>query len=222
MSTTGLPLSTSRRTVTIKDIALEAGVSLMTVSRALRKQPSVSARLRARIHDIADRLGYRPNPLVSALMSQRRAGKPPHYNLKLGYITQFPTRAGWKKIRIFGQFYDGAAQGAERHGYQLEEFWLTEPGMTPQRMSKILMTRNIHGLIIAPMPLPGSCVDFLWDHFSAVAIAYSLVEPSLHRIAHNHFNSMRLIMQKLWERGYRRPGLAIFEQGADVRVLDRA
>jgi LacI family transcriptional regulator len=217
MSTTELPLSPMRKTVTIKDIAQEAGVSLMTVSRALRKQPVVSTKLKARIQEIADRLGYQPNPLVSALMSQRRAGKPAHYNLKLGYITQFPTRAGWKKIRIFGQFYDGAALGAARHGYQLEEFWLTEPGMTPQRMSKILITRNIHGLIIAPMPLPGTCVDFLWEHFSAVAIAYSLVEPGLHRIAHNHFNSMRLIMQKLWERGYRRPGLAM-RRSLDERI----
>lgn len=63
----------SDRQVTLKQIALEAGVSVMTVSRALRNQPSSASATRQRIQQIAERLGYRPNPLVSALMSYRRS-----------------------------------------------------------------------------------------------------------------------------------------------------
>jgi LacI family transcriptional regulator len=195
--------------VAIKDIAREAGVSLMTVSRALRKQPSVSAELQARIQRIADELGYRPNPLVSALMSHRRAGNPSHHNLKLGFVTQFSTRDGWRKVRIYAEFFEGAAKSAERHGYKLEEFWLGEPGMTPQRMSQVLMTQNVHGIIMAPVPVPKKCLGFLWEKFSAITIAYSVTEPALHRVAFHHFRSMQLIMQRLRERGYERPGLAM-------------
>src|SRR6267378_353862 len=43
------------RPVTLKQIALEAGVSIMTVSRALRNQPSSAVATRRRIQQIADR-----------------------------------------------------------------------------------------------------------------------------------------------------------------------
>lgn len=47
--------------VTIKDVAREAGVGVVTVSRALNDQPGVSQATRDRIRQIAERLSYRPN-----------------------------------------------------------------------------------------------------------------------------------------------------------------
>lgn len=51
----------SRTRPTIKDIANEAGVGVVTVSRALNNQPDVSAATRGRILAVADKMGYRPN-----------------------------------------------------------------------------------------------------------------------------------------------------------------
>ncbi|MEN8662780.1 MAG: LacI family DNA-binding transcriptional regulator [Lentimonas sp.] len=55
----------------MKQIAEEAGVSMMTVSRALRNESNVSAKTDARIHEIADRLGYKTNRLVRGMQSGR-------------------------------------------------------------------------------------------------------------------------------------------------------
>lgn len=55
----------------LKDIAQAAGVSEMTVSRALRPGGDVSAKTRARISDIAARLGYVPDRIAGALASSR-------------------------------------------------------------------------------------------------------------------------------------------------------
>ncbi|MCU9968427.1 LacI family DNA-binding transcriptional regulator [Mobiluncus mulieris] len=47
--------------VNIKDVAKQARVGIVTVSRALNGQEGVSDKTRQRIQDIADSLGYRPN-----------------------------------------------------------------------------------------------------------------------------------------------------------------
>ena len=204
--------------MTLREIAVQAGVSAMTVSRVLRKDPRVSTPTRERIQRLAEQLSYRPNPLVSALMSQRRSSKPAGYDLKLGFITAFPTQDGWKKVRLYREFFAGAAQSADRHGYKLEEFWIEEPGMTAARLSQILRTRNIHGVLLAPLPSPEGSIDLEWQHFSAVSFGYSISSPDLHRISNHQFRSMRLLMRKLRELGYHKPGLAL-SQSMDDRVL---
>ncbi len=57
--------------VTIKDIAEQAGVSFSTVSKALRNSPLVQEKTKRRILEIADRMGYQPNISARRLVSKR-------------------------------------------------------------------------------------------------------------------------------------------------------
>jgi LacI family transcriptional regulator len=199
-------------------VAHKLGVSVMTVSRALRHDPKVGLELGEKIRATAESLGYRPNPLVSALMSQRQRRKPGPYKPRLGFITRFPTRDGWKQVRLYREFHEGAAQTASRNGYQLEEFWLGEPGMTSRRLSQVLLTRNIHGLILAPLPEPRGRVDLEWRDFCAVTLGYSIAQPGLHRVSNHQFRSMQQLLARLRELGYQRPCLAL-PKCLDDRVL---
>jgi DNA-binding LacI/PurR family transcriptional regulator len=52
---------------TLKDIAAEVGVSIRTVSRALRDSGYVRAELREKILACAERLGYEPDPVAQSL-----------------------------------------------------------------------------------------------------------------------------------------------------------
>lgn len=56
---------------TLKDIALQAGVSIATVSRALADNPAVTQKTRERIQALAAELGYLPNAQARALQSSR-------------------------------------------------------------------------------------------------------------------------------------------------------
>ena len=62
---------TREKKVTIKHIAEKAGVSMSTVSRALRNDPAASAKTRERIHQIARQLHYYPNLLAKGLRQDR-------------------------------------------------------------------------------------------------------------------------------------------------------
>src|SRR6476620_11538949 len=62
------PRATGR--VTLDDVAAVAGVSPITVSRALRGERAVDPDLVARVKAAAERLGYMPDPAARALASR--------------------------------------------------------------------------------------------------------------------------------------------------------
>jgi len=57
--------------VTIKDVAREAGVSIMTVSRVLNNRPDVSPKTRKRVQKIIGELGFAPSELARNLSHGR-------------------------------------------------------------------------------------------------------------------------------------------------------
>jgi LacI family transcriptional regulator len=59
------------RTASIRDVALRAGVSPSTVSKALNGAPHVTAETRARVLEAATVLGYRPNSIARSLKTKR-------------------------------------------------------------------------------------------------------------------------------------------------------
>ena len=59
------------RSVGIRDVARAAGVSITTVSHALNDKPGVSEGTRMRVREVADELGYRPDPRGRHLASGR-------------------------------------------------------------------------------------------------------------------------------------------------------
>src|SRR5260221_13204328 len=97
---------------TMQQIADAAGVSRMAVSLALRNSPKISKATADRIRKLADDFGYRPKPMVSALMTQllqtREVKKPP----VLSYVTAFPTEYGCRKSVPLNAFYVVATQPA--------------------------------------------------------------------------------------------------------------
>jgi LacI family transcriptional regulator len=66
-----MPASSPRRTSTVRQIAQELGVSMMTVSRALNGRGRISDETRQRVLAVAERLKYRPNRLVHAIKHGR-------------------------------------------------------------------------------------------------------------------------------------------------------
>lgn len=59
------------RTASIRDVALRAGVSLSTVSKALNGAPHVTPETRSRVLEAAAALGYRPNSIARSLKTKR-------------------------------------------------------------------------------------------------------------------------------------------------------
>jgi LacI family transcriptional regulator/LacI family fructose operon transcriptional repressor len=199
----------------MQDVARAAGVHQTTVSRALRNDPRIPEATRERITRIAESLGYRPDPLVSALIAMRRSRHPPRYPVSLGFVAYTSTH--YRRYAPHQYTYEahlaGARAAAERQGYQVELFPMNSPGMTPRRLDEILSTRNIPGLIIGSLPEGRGGFSLSWERFCTVVIEYTFTHAALDRVVHDSYDGMRRIMQQCRAAGLRRVGLMLTAMG---------
>lgn len=123
----------------LREIARQARVSHTTVSLSLRNHPSIPISTRERIRRLAEQLGYRPNVLISALMSQVRL-KVRNSSLEvIAFLTGGASANDWQEHSASVGFYEGAQHRAQELGMRVEPFWLGP------------------GAISAPATCAGSC-----------------------------------------------------------------
>lgn len=197
--------------VTMKTIAARAGVSQGTVSQALANNPKISATTRLRVRAVAQQLGYRPNPYVSALMRTRRKTETRSDRGVLALVNGLDAADGWKTIGspTVRQMREGAIEQAALRGYRAEEFWLHRDGMSAQRFSDMLRHRGIRGVLLGPLingaPPPG----MEWQNFAAVRLGVPLPDCAITSVCNDHFFSSLQVARECHRRGYRRPGLIL-------------
>lgn len=207
--------------VSLQTVAAKAGVHRSTASLALRNSSRISPAVRERVQRVALELGYRANPLVTALMCSRRQRRATG-QVVLAYVTCHDTRNGWRPPHHDRpDYFPGAEARARELGYKLEDFWLREPGMTPRRFAEILLSRGIHGLLIGRLPFGASEMELPWEHFSAVALGLTLRNPDLHRVSEDAFASAARAIDHCIARGHRRIGFVIPEPNDSPNMADR-
>lgn len=186
----------TRGRTTIKDVASEAGVSTQTVSRVINDRPDVSRKTRKRVHEVIERLGYRPSAVARSLIRQRSCA--------LGVVT-----AG---LRFIGpsRTLSGITAAAEEADYSL---LLKElPRFDPQEIAPIFQTLISHQVdgIIWAVPEVGDNLKWLDDP------SLDLQVPVMHLTVHSrqginavsidNYLGGQLAMAHLIDQGYRQIG----------------
>jgi LacI family transcriptional regulator len=60
-----------KRHISLKDLANELGVSISTISRALKNHPDISPEMTKKVQALAEKMNYSPNPLAMGLLRQQ-------------------------------------------------------------------------------------------------------------------------------------------------------
>jgi LacI family transcriptional regulator len=123
--------------VRLKDIARYAGVSVMTVSKALRDEPDVSAATKARIKGLAQQMGYVPDSSAQGLRTRTTK--------LLGLVIPSTMNPIYARIAF------AIEQRAHELGYDL---LLTHTQNLPEREEaclRRLLSRRVDGLFISPV-----------------------------------------------------------------------
>lgn len=206
------------RRVTLADVARAAGVHVTTVSLAMRNHPRLPETTRIRLQALAEKMGYRPDPWMRALVAYRGKIMTRRNPPTLAYVTNWNSRWGWKEVTAHPEFFVGAQDTAKELGFNLEHFWMREPGLTHGRLSRILDARGINGVIIASHVREiDVALQFDWPRFSAVKIDYFPHEPLLPVITNDQLQIIRLAMQRVIAAGYQRIGF-VMDEGWDITV----
>lgn len=205
----------SGKRVTVRDIAQAAGVSHSTVSRALQGSPLVRKDTGKKLVDLAEKMGYRPDPMLSALTAYRSRVQLRKQRDALAFVVGPYVIKGWSDI------IQSAHERAERLGFDLQEYVWRED-LSASRQSEILRSRGVRGIIVGPLTKENHLIKLPLriNYFSFVAIGRFISTPRVNTVTPNHFGSVRQAMDMLRGKGYRRIGLALLER-LNFHVDDR-
>ncbi len=194
--------------VTLRDLAVKAGVSHVTVSRALRNDPSISAARRAAVKKIAGEMGYRPDPALAALAAYRFARQTHRIQNGLAWVNRYQDPKQWRKYGELSAYWTGAEKAAQRFGYHLEEI-IWPPAEPVKRLEKILDARGVRGILVMPHHFPLDWSDFDWGKFSAVRFGMSVRNPDVHAVTSDQLRAVVMAMERIRQHGYERIGLVV-------------
>lgn len=201
------PENKPKRTVTLRDIARELGVSHVTVSLALRNHPRISEATKIRIQKKTKEMGYHPDPMLSALSHYRLTSKEKPQQATLAWINPLKNPEKLRQFEEFNLYWKGASDMARRFGFHLEEFTTSEFSLG--RMNTILKTRNIRGVVIAPLSwetTPINWDDFPWQDYAGVRFGRSQEGPLMHFVMSSQVTNAIIAHEKAVEKGYERIG----------------
>ena len=125
-------MATKHRT-SLKDLARQLGVSIATVSRALRSSPEIGQEMQERVKSLAKELNYRPNPFARSLRHEQ------------------PKVIGVVVPNLVSHFYsavlDGIEQEAAAQGYSVISANSHEDVLAEMRAVDNFIDLHVEGII---------------------------------------------------------------------------
>ncbi len=186
----------STKSLTIREIAREAGVSTQTVSRVLNNRPDVSRETRKKIQQIIDRLGYQPSAIARSLTRQR--------SYTLGLIASHLNFYGLQMLLI------ELDRQASALGYALLPQLIHDDQPNIAQQLKRLLSKQVDGLIWA-VPEVSHPVNATPDDLLIVSVpTISVGDPvpgSMQPVIIDERSGGRLATEHLLSQGYRQIGL---------------
>jgi LacI family transcriptional regulator len=182
------------RRITMADVAREAGVSLMTVSRALNDKDGISQETRLRIHEVIDRLGYRPSSIARGLVTKRTG--------TIGLVV--PDNSN--------PYFSEVARGVE-HATYAEDYNVflcnTEEDVEREKAVLLSLTEKlVDGIIICSSRLDQDDLRDSLRYFSAQVLVNRVLEDSSAAgLLSDDANGVRAAVRHLISRGHRAIGM---------------
>lgn len=177
--------------VTLDEIAAVAGVSAITVSRALRKPEVVSPAVRERIRLVVEDLGYVPDPAASALASSRSD--------VIGVLIPSVTN------NVFADVLRGIYSVLEAGRFRLQLANSRYSTLEEERLLRIFLSQRPAGLIVSGIDQSESSRKLLFRaDCPVVQIMETGPDPIDMMVGFSHYEGARAAVSHLVDRGYRR------------------
>lgn len=178
------------RMSTITDVAREAGVSVATVSRALRGLDRVSPETREKVLQVAEELNYMASPTATSLASGRTE--------IVGVVAPFLTR--W----FFASLVSAIEKSLRARGHHVLLFDLEDESYDSRlHLSQNLLWRRVDGVITLNLPMTDEELALL-DRLALPAVAIGTPMPGHPCVRIDDADAMRQATEHLISQGHRR------------------
>ena len=182
--------------VTIKDVAREAGVSISTVSKAMNNSPSIPQVTVDKIQAVMERLEYTPN--------QRAAAFARASTRNISFLTKFNKGRVYAAPHIF-EMICGAQNELAKNGYTLTLVDTSNEEKEGETAKKIIMQKSSDGIIIESESITRSSADYIIEkEFPHIIAGKPSFEHSISWIDTNNVLSGKVAAQHLYQCGYKK------------------
>ena len=181
----------ARTSVTIKDVAREARVSVATVSRALNGHENVAESVRQQVLATADRLRYQPHAAARSLSSRRTQ--------TIGVVLP----------DLYGEFFSELIRGIDQVARARRQHLLVSSyhGL-PEEQGEALraMRGRVDGLLVLSpyTDRPGFLVDNLPSSLPVVLINTDVQEAAYPALTIDNYSAAVAMVEHLVQAGHRR------------------
>jgi len=180
--------------VTMADVAREADVSVMTISRVVNEKGEVSPATRQRVLEVIERLGYRPSAIARGLATQRTGS--------LGLVMP----------DVANPFFSDVARGAEHVAYaEGYNIFLCNTDEDPQRELSVLQSledKQVDGVVLCSSRLDDGELEAALVRHPAVVLVNRRLEGGgiVGSVLSDDEAGGRLATQHLLQAGHRAVG----------------
>jgi LacI family transcriptional regulator, repressor for deo operon, udp, cdd, tsx, nupC, and nupG len=174
---------------TIEDVARSAGVSVATVSRALRGLPNVAPSTRDRVMAAAAELQYVAHPQASRLAARR--------TLTVGLVV--PMLGQW----FYAQLFSGVEAELAAAGYDVLPYTLAGPGGVDEFLEHLPFRKRVDGLIVVDAPLAEGAAERITSSGLPV-LTVGFREAGASSLTIDNVGAARLAVTHLTGLGHRR------------------
>lgn len=176
---------------TIRDVAREAGVSLMTASRVVRGEEGVSDKTRARVLQEMEKLGYQPDQLAKALRTRQ--------NNTVGIIVSDVENVFY--MQVIAQM----EQRLKAKGFSVLISFSNEDADVEISSAAMMLGVRVSGLMITPVRRQDNKLEqLLVGRGVAVLQLYRNVYPQVDSLVMDDRYGARVATRRLLEEGHRR------------------
>lgn len=195
-----------------KDIARRLGVTVATVSLALRNDPRISVETRSRVQTIARELGYRPNPVVAALAASRWKAEGQHGREVIAFVSSARSLPGLEQA---------LSHHAESMGYRLERVDATEYD-SDRRLNQLLRARGIRGVILEQSGRLEQPHELEWADFVVVQCGLLQKTEVLSMVHLDYYRAVNEAFEHARRAGFKRIAFALPGEFESDRRLQQA
>ncbi|MBT64165.1 MAG: hypothetical protein CML13_13250 [Puniceicoccaceae bacterium] len=199
----------------LRDVAVHAGVSAMTASRVVRGLKGVKPATAERVHQAIEALGYRPDPLLTALAGRRKRKGHQVTSVSVALVTPGSDERVWRDLRGFHATVSAALETAQSFGYGVEFALGGDTVKSWERVLRMLFLRGVVGVFIPPVQIRVP-EGINWSPFSGVNLGFGVRRTGFDTVRHDNYQMTTLALDVLVSRGYRKIGVVL--SGSEVRT----
>lgn len=203
----------------MKEIAARIGTSPSTISRALRNDPRISAKMRRRVLREAKKTGYVPDRTISSTMQRVRSGSS-YVEAVIGLW--WPGSWTEEELRTRFPSLSGTLDAIRVTAESLRLACVPRDGLPkdPRAALRIYRNRGARGFIVLPGDPEVYRVPRAFSESIVVAVGNAPQGRVQSRVTTHFADAYATIFEQLRKRGYRRPGVVVRHNARSERLYE--